>query len=172
MPGMLNLAYRSALLAAIVLLAGCAARAPLPNVSPTLELPQQLLVQRRAADADSDWLLVIQDDAGALRFTLLDPLGVPLARQRLLDGDWHSEGLLPPNPQARELFAAVLFALTPTGQLSRFYPDAVYQTDSRQLLQRGQPRWQLHYGDAGAFRLQLPADVEYQITPLTGESAR
>lgn len=156
------------LLAAGLLLAGCAARAPLPAVNPGLALPQQLLVQRRAAEADHDWLLVIQDDAGGLRFTLLDPLGVPLARQRLQDGKWHSEGLLPPNPEARELFAALLFALTPEDRLQRFYPDARVAGLSRSLA----PRWVVRPGEQNAFRLKLAPDTEYRITPLPGDLAQ
>ena len=44
---------------------------------------------------------------------MMDPLGIPQARQKLIDGQWQADGLLPPNPEARELFAALLFALTP-----------------------------------------------------------
>lgn len=92
-----------------VLLAGCAARAPLPATTPTLEVPLQLHVQRRGSEP-ADWLLVIQHEEAALRWSLLDPLGIPLARQQLRDGNWHADGLLRPNPEARELFAALLFA--------------------------------------------------------------
>lgn len=160
------------LLAASLALSACAARAPLPQTTPTLELPQQLLVQRRDAQADSDWLLVIQEDAGALRFSLLDPLGVPLARQRLVEGEWRSEGLLPPNPQARELFAALLFALTPAEQLARSYPGSRADNSSRRLAQRGQLRWEVRNGEARAFSLRLQDGALYQVTPLASEAGQ
>ena len=157
------------LLAGGLMLAGCAARTPLPQVTPHLELPQQLLVQRRDTQADGDWLLVIQDDAGALRFSLLDPLGVPLARQRLLLGEWHSEGLLPPNPEARELFAALLFALTPAAQLPRAYPDSSAAGGSRRLLQRGQVRWAVRTDQASTLSIRLQDGGLYRVTPLPRE---
>lgn len=158
------------LLAVGLLLSGCAARAPLPASMPALELPQQLHVQRHAPD--TDWLLVIQDDAGALRFSLLDPLGVPLARQRLVQGEWHSEGLLPPNPQARELFAAVLFALTPQDQLARTYPDSRAGAESRTLHQRGHARWQVRHGAARQFDIRMADGLSYRVMPLPAEAAR
>ena len=62
---------------------------------------------------DRDWVLVIQQEGPALRWSMMDLLGIPQARQKLLGNDWQADGLLPPNPEARELFAALLFALTP-----------------------------------------------------------
>lgn len=165
------------LLASSLLLASCAARAPLPQTTPALTLPQQLLIQQRDAQADSDWLLVIQQDVGALRFSLLDPLGVPLARQRLVDGEWRSEGLLPPNPEARELFAALLFALTPDAQLAGFYPDSRADAVSRSLPQRGlsqhgQPRWEVRRGAPPAFSIRMQNGALYRVTPLPSEAAQ
>lgn len=160
------------LLASSLLLASCAARAPLPQSTPALELPQQLLIQQRGAQTDSDSLLVIQEDAGALRFSLLDPLGVPLARQRLVNGEWHSEGLLPPNPQARELFAALLFALTPDAQLTRFYPDSRADAGSRSLPQGGQPRWEVRRDEPPALSIRLQDGTRYRVTPLPSETSQ
>ena len=96
----------------LLLLTGCSTL-PLPRQTPTLALPMQLHVQRQQADQRQDWLLVIQQEDAGLRWSLMDPLGIPLARQLLKDNRWHADGLLPPNPEARELFAALLFALTP-----------------------------------------------------------
>ena len=63
-------------------------------------------VQRQADGQSQDWLLVIQREGGGIRWSMMDPLGIPQARQ-LLDGQqWQADGLLPPNPAARELFAA------------------------------------------------------------------
>jgi len=109
-------------LALCLLLGACAAHPPLPTQAPTLELPQQLHVLREQAGQRQDWLLVIQREDHRLRWSLLDLLGIPQARQ-LLDGQqWQADGLLPPNPAARELFAAVLFALTPAAQLPSSTP--------------------------------------------------
>jgi len=70
-------------------------------------LPQTLHIQR---DDGQEWLLVVQKEDG-LRFSLFDPLGVPLSRQKRSDGKWRNVGLLPPNREARALFIALLEAL-------------------------------------------------------------
>jgi len=70
-------------------------------------LPQTLHIQR---DDGQEWLLVVQQEDG-LRFSLFDPLGVPLSRQKRSDGKWRNVGLLPPNREARALFIALLEAL-------------------------------------------------------------
>jgi len=91
-----------------LLLAACATRPPVPPQLPELTLPQTVHVKR---DDGQDWLLVIQDENGHLRFSLFDPLGVPLARQQLIGGKWRNDGLLPPNREARNVFSALLHAL-------------------------------------------------------------
>jgi len=91
-----------------LLLAACATQPPVPVQLPELALPQTLHIQR---DDGQDWLLVIQHEDGALRFSLFDPLGVPLARQHLIDGRWRNDGLLPPNREARDVFSALLHTL-------------------------------------------------------------
>ncbi|KJJ96835.1 lipoprotein [Pseudomonas sp. 21] len=155
-------------LALFLLLAGCAQHAPLPSALPPLATPLQLHIQREQASSSQDWLLVIQQEGAALRWSLIDPLGIPLSRQLLRDGAWSNDGLLPPNPEARELFAVLLFALTPADQLAARYQAADYQTDgaTRHL----QQRWQITYRSAQDFTLQA-ADTRYQVTPLNTESA-
>ncbi|QRY79986.1 hypothetical protein JVX91_02390 [Pseudomonas sp. PDNC002] len=159
-------------LALFLLLAGCAQHAPLPSALPPLATPLQLHIQREQTQAGQlstqDWLLVIQQEGGALRWSLIDPLGIPLSRQLLRDGEWSNDGLLPPNPEARELFAVLLFALTPDADLAARYQAADYQTDgaTRHL----QQRWQITYRSAQDFTLQS-ADTRYQVTPLNAESA-
>jgi len=91
-----------------LLLVACATQPPVPTSLPELVLPQTLHVQR---DDGQDWLLVIQDEHGHLRFSMFDPLGTPLARQLLFNRQWHNDGLLPPNREAQELFSALLHAL-------------------------------------------------------------
>ncbi|NWB97312.1 DUF3261 domain-containing protein [Pseudomonas gingeri] len=157
---------RALLLGCLVLLSACASRAPLPVQTPTLALPLQLHIEREQAGQRQDWLLVIQREANSLRWSLMDPLGIPLARQRLSDGEWQADGLLPPNPQARELFAALLFALTPDTELAGNYPTAQHQATERAL----DARWRVSYRQPLDFTLSLPDSLQYRISPLS-ESA-
>ena len=151
----------------LLLLSGCSTL-PLPRQTPTLTLPMQLHVQRQQADQRQDWLLVIQQEDAGLRWSLMDPLGIPLARQLLKDNRWHADGLLPPNPEARELFAALLFALTPAHELKRNYPQAKAMSDVRVLTRR----WQIQYEQPQVFRIDTRGDVYYDISPLDEEAAR
>ena len=144
-----------------LMLGACAQRAPLPEQLPSLELPLQLHV----AQPEQDSLLVIQQEDAALRFSLFDPMGVPLARQKLQAQSWSNDGLLPPNAQARELFAALLFALTPAPQLpSRYGISATPQ--SRQGPNPQRPRWRVQYQDAANFELHMKDGLHYRISPL------
>lgn len=153
-------------IALCLLLGACAARAPLPAQLPGLALPQQLHVQREQHGQRQDWLLVIQAEPGRLRWSLLDLLGIPQARQ-LLDGQhWQADGLLPPNPAARELFAAVLFALTPAEQLAQLYPQARARGQQRWL----DERWQVTYRGAAGFDLNLGQGLRYEVDPLPREN--
>lgn len=104
---------RALLVGCLLLLSACASHAPLPERTPTLALPMQLHIERTLAGQRQDWLLVIQREDAGIRWSMMDPLGIPVARQRLVAGQWQADGLLPPNAEARELFAALLFALTP-----------------------------------------------------------
>ena len=144
-----------------MLLSSCTSL-PLPRHTPTLPLPMQLHIQREHADERQDWLLVIQQENAGLRWSLMDPLGIPLARQLLQDGTWHADGLLPPNPEARELFAALLFALTPAAELSVNYPQATAEPDRRFMEQR----WQVQYLQPRVFRIDMKGDLHYRISPL------
>jgi len=154
------------ILLACLLLGACAGRPPLPERLPDLELPRQLHVQREQDGQRQDWLLVIQREEGRLRWSLLDLMGIPQARQ-LLDGrHWQADGLLPPNPAARELFAAVLFALTPQAQLAQLYPGAVQHGQRRTL----QTRWQVDYRHGDDFTLNLDQGLRYLVSPLPSEN--
>lgn len=153
-------------IALCLLLGACAARPPLPAQLPTLALPQQMHVVQEQAGQRQDWLLVAQREDGRLRWSLLDLLGIPQARQ-LLDGtQWQADGLLPPNPAARELFAAVLFAMTPAGELARLYPSAHQQGERRWL----GDRWQVTYRAADTFDLNLGQGLRYLVSPLPSEN--
>lgn len=157
---------RLLLIVAVALLSACSSRAPLPERLPPLTLPMQLHIQREQAGQQQDWLLVIQREDVRLRWSLLDLLGMPQARQLLDQGQWQADGLLPPNPAARELFAALLFALTPSGQLQQLYPEAHQQGQQRWLGER----WRVDYRDADDFTLYLSHGLRYQVSPLPSET--
>lgn len=154
---------RSLLIGCLLLLSACASQPPLPEKTPTLALPIQLHVQRLADGQSQDWLLVIQREGGALRWSMMDPLGIPQARQKLIDGQWQADGLLPPNPQARELFAALLFALTSADDVRALYPGAQAMDLTRTL----PGHWQIVYQSSEVFSVNMSGQpFSYRITPL------
>ncbi len=157
---------RLLLTCALALLSACASEAPLPEQLPTLTLPMQLHIQREQTDQHQDWLLVIQREDSHLRWSMLDLLGIPQARQVLDQGQWQSDGFLPPNPAARELFAAVLFALTPAGELQQRYPQARQQGQQRWLVER----WRVDYRHTDDFTLHLEQGLRYLVSPLPSET--
>ncbi|VVP39305.1 hypothetical protein [Pseudomonas fluorescens] len=164
-PGFM-VAMRFLLLAATLLLSACASQPPLPEQTPSLTLPLQLHIQRLQADQRQDWVLVIQHEGPAIRWSMMDLLGIPQARQKLIEGTWRADGLLPPNPEARELFAALLFALTPRDELSANYPAAWQHGKQRSL----PARWDVRYSQPLSFELNLPKGPNYKITPLSGDT--
>ncbi|KRP48806.1 hypothetical protein SAMN04490190_3509 [Pseudomonas libanensis] len=154
---------RLLLIGCVLLLSACASQAPLPQRIPTLALPMQLHVQRLADGQSQDWLLVIQREGSAIRWSMMDPLGIPLARQKLVDGQWQADGLLPPNPQARELFAALLFALTSAGDVPALYPHAQAMDLTRTL----PGHWQIVYQSSEVFSVNMTGQpLSYRISPL------
>jgi hypothetical protein len=154
------------LLAAVSLLSACAGHAPMPLHNPQLALPLQLHIQRLEADQRQDWVLVIQSEGPGIRWSMMDLLGIPQARQILTDKAWKADGLLPPNPEARELFAALLFALTPKDQLAANYPDAWQHGMQRSL----PDRWDVRYTQSTNFELRLAKGPTYAVTPLNGDT--
>jgi hypothetical protein len=157
---------RFLLFGAVLLLSACASRAPLPEQTPNLALPLQLHIQRLVADQRQDWVLVIQREGLGIRWSMMDLLGIPQARQKLVDGEWQADGLLPPNPEARELFAALLFALTPKDELTGNYP-AAWQHGSQRSLPA---HWEVRYSQPMSFELNLPKGPKYQVTPLSEDA--
>jgi len=154
------------LLVVLMLISGCASRPPLPEQTPTLALPLQLHIERLQDDQRQDWVLVIQREGPAIRWSMMDLLGIPQARQKLQGGQWQADGLLPPNPQARELFAALLFALTPRDELIGNYPTAWQHGAQRSLPER----WDIRYAQPMNFELNLPKGPKYHVTSLSGET--
>ncbi|WP_374439649.1 hypothetical protein [Pseudomonas panipatensis] len=152
-----------------LLLAGCAQRSPLPTQAPDLPLPLQLHIQRLSGQETQDWLLVIQREGPALRWSLIDPLGIPLSRQLLRDQQWQNDGLLPPNPEARELFAVLLFAQTPITQLASHYPPSRYRTHgSTERWLDG--RWRIEYTTARDLLIHGEG-IDYKVSPLSNGGA-
>lgn len=159
---------RVLLLALTLLLGACAGQTPVPASSPRLavELPLSLQIERAQGGEQRDWLLVIQAEGQALRWSLFDPLGVPLARLLLERGEWRNDGLLPPNAEARELFAALLFALSTDDALSA-YPAGSWQrgADGQRRLN---PDWRIRYRSALDFTLAAP-QLSYRVRALNPE---
>lgn len=68
---------RALLVGCLLLLSACASQPPLPEKTPSLALPLQLHVERQQAGQRQDWLLVIQAEGPGIRWSLIDPLGIP-----------------------------------------------------------------------------------------------
>lgn len=155
-----------------LLLTACAAQTPLPARSPALvaALPLALQVQRQQVANQQTWWLVLQDEPEGLRASLFDPLGVPLARQVLRAGQWQNDGLLPPNAEARELFTALLFALTPSAQLPKQYPVEHWQL-AADGTRRLNPQWRISYRAPLDFTLEHSPDLIYQVSALPDDKA-
>lgn len=154
---------RLLLIGCLLLLSACASQPPLPAKNPALNLPMQLHVQRREQGQTQDWVLVIQREGNAIRWSMMDPLGIPQARQKLIDGQWQADGLLPPNPQARELFAALLFALTSADDVPALYPS----TQAMDLTRTLPGHWQIVYQSSEVFTVNMNGQpLSYRITPL------
>ncbi|MBK5412875.1 MULTISPECIES: hypothetical protein [Pseudomonas] len=154
---------RMLLIGCLLLLGACASQPPLPSKNPVLSLPLQLHVQREQDGQRQDWLLVMQREGGGIRWSMMDPLGIPQARQMLINGAWQADGLLPPNPQARELFAALLFALTSADEVSRLYPG----TQEMDLIRTLPSHWKITYHSSLVFRVDVIGQhLTYHISPL------
>ncbi|HUE91981.1 hypothetical protein [Pseudomonas sp.] len=161
---------RIALLGLCLLLSACAARTPLPLTAPTFgaPLPAALRVERQQGADQQTWWLVVQAEQAALRWSLFDPLGMPLARQLLEDGKWRADGLLPPNSEAQELFAALLFALTPIDKLPASYaPEAWQQLADGQ--RRLNPHWLIDYRAPLDFTLSQGQVLSYRVYALADD---
>lgn len=164
-------------LLALALLAGCAGAPPVPARDADFPLPRQLHVLQSAAGQPAlDTLLVVQREGAALRWSLFDPMGVPQARQMLERGQWRNDGFLRPNAQARDLFAALIFAWTPEAELDAAYGAGNWRASredsgaaQRELLDRGHPRWSVRWpaaAQAGTFTITTADQVTWRISPL------
>ncbi|WP_434647035.1 DUF3261 domain-containing protein [Achromobacter piechaudii] len=158
-------------------LAGCASAPPLPARDARFTVPRQLhVVQLAAGQPQLDTMLVVQREGAALRWSLFDPMGVPQARQMLEDGHWRNDGFLRPNAQARDLFAALMFAWTPLADLDAAYGRGAWQARQlddggaqRSLHERGAVRWTVRWPQASqpdVFSITDADGVTWRIAPL------
>lgn len=162
---------------AFALLAGCAGAPPVPAREAAIALPRQLhVVQSAPGQPPLDTLLVVQREGAALRWSLFDPMGVPQARQILEHGQWRNDGFLRPNAQARDLFAALLFAWTPEAELDAAYGAGSWRagpaadgTAQRVLWKDGRARWTVRWPQAAHaddFSILAADGVAWRIAPL------
>lgn len=161
-----------AMAVALIVLAGCAGAPPVPAREAGFSLPRQLhVVQTAPGQPSLDLVLVVQREGAALRWSLFDPMGVPQARQMLEHGQWRNDGFLRPNAQARDLFAALVFAWTPPSDLDAAYGAGAWRAGAAQrvLLHGGRPRWTVSWADPAqdaAFSIHTSDNVTWRITPL------
>lgn len=150
-------------LLSMLVLTACSTTQPLPvqgQVLQDVQLPLQLHLRYQEGELSRDAIVVIQREAEALRFSLFDAMGVPLARQLLRDNDWRADGLLPPNPQARQWFAGLVFALTSTEHLAQHYPDVKFSAEQRILangwqVSHSKPKqWQIIFNPQQALQVE------------------
>jgi len=177
MPSFLLSCRTLAVAMTFALLAGCAGAPPMPARDADFSVPRQLhVVQQAAGQPALDAMLVVQREGAALRWSLFDPMGVPQARQMLEHGQWRNDGFLRPNAQARELFAALMFAWTPQDNLDAAYGAGNWraQTGSdgaaeRSLLKLGAVRWNVRWPQATTaevFSITTANGVTWRVSPL------
>lgn len=152
-------------LLSMLVLTACSTTQPLPMQGQALQdvqLPLQLHLRYQEAELNRDAIVVIQREAGVLRFSLFDAMGVPQARQILRDNGWHADGLLPPNPQARQWFAGLLFALTAVEHLPQQYPSAVVTLEQRRLANG----WQVLFPTAQHWQIIFNSQQTLQVEQM------
>ena len=147
----------------MLVLTACSTTQPLPMQGQALQdvqLPLQLHLRYQEDELSRDAIVVIQREAEALRFSLFDAMGVPLARQILRDNDWYADGLLPPNPQARQWFSGLVFALTTAEHLAQQYPNTKVSAELRVLangwrVSNPEPKlWQIIFNPQQALQVE------------------
>lgn len=162
-------------LAAALVLSACGTSGSLP---PALTLPQPMpqarwfqAVQTDAAgQAVQATLLAVEPFAGegcpdvrpqyCLRFVQTDALGAPVSRQILsAAGRWANDGFLPPNPQARRLFAAV-------AQQHGFAAYADTAADDGRTVSRQKQRLWTVQQENGRHVYLFPDQTRWQVSPI------
>jgi len=187
----------------LVFIAGCATYTPPVPASHTLkpeslQLPRKVFVTEIKPDFAPIpvvirplWQVVVQQEGEALRWLRFDLLGTPDARQILERGRWRNDGFIHPNPEAREMFAALLFAWMQSADLDEAYgagrwlyrdtgdPDSSYaEMDLLSNVASESPRWTVIWSDVGqedTFTIVRHKDgIRWEVRPvpesLSGES--
>jgi hypothetical protein len=159
-------------------LAGCAGVPPTPVAQADLGLPRRLHVSLQApGEPRQDALLVVQaEGTDATRWSMFDPLGMPMARQILQDGKWRNDGFMRPNGQATELFSAILFAWTPVAALPSAYAGKDWHDDpakdggrERVMNEDCNPRWRVTWqpgAPADTFAITTAGGATWRVEPL------
>ncbi|RIY36824.1 hypothetical protein [Psittacicella gerlachiana] len=109
-------------------------------------------------------LLVVQIEAQQWRWILNDPLGAPLSRMLLTSKGWQREGFVPPNEQAKYLFAAIASYLAPQTKIF-----AVTQRQEQGIIDYYQQQrlvWSL-VPSASNLKIKLYDNSLWLVTPLT-----
>jgi len=138
----------------LVALAGCASYSlPVPQAVFNGQAPRQVLVTEIKPNTKEAqiWQVVVQQQGDSLRWLRFNLLGAPDARQILQNGQWRNDGFIPPNQEARELFAALLFAWTSPVDLPLAYPYPPYHwqifNDKWVLKDNSRLRWTVIWQD-------------------------
>ncbi|PJX27857.1 hypothetical protein CAP48_01305 [Advenella sp. S44] len=174
----------------VLLLTGCAATSILPrHYHEPAQVQSYKLGLVTAPGQTEDSLLVVQPDAGgASRWIQTNPLGAPLARLLLRDGDWTNDGFAPPNPRARQLFEAIIAAQIGKKQWANAYPEVDItpvktggMRNAYTFSRHGRTLWSLQLPatphDQGrrqtappvsdsVIHITLPDDSQWQLTPI------
>jgi len=120
------------LFTATLLVAGCAGRITVPVGQPVAGLPKfaHIAISTQGEATEDAVLAVQQDQVDTTRWSLMNTLGAPLARQILENGRWRNDGFLPPNATASRLFTALIFAWTPEAELTTRYRAKRWRVDT------------------------------------------
>jgi len=169
---------QSLLYSLLLLLAGCASYSlPVPQAVFNGQAPRQVLVTEIKPNTKEAriWQVVVQQQEGSLRWLRFNLLGAPDARQILEKGQWRNDGFIPPNQEARELFAALLFAWTHPADLLQAYPYPPYRwqafKDKWELKEHSRVRWTVIWADGlnqpDLFSIEdHKSGVIWQVRPL------
>lgn len=173
-----------ALLLAAIALNGCALMQPagsLPPQFPPLAETRQFRVEGCEAEGgpgddatiaggQAPSLVVVQPQVdGSWRWLRLDAFGTPQARMIARPGgQWQNDGFMPPDAEARALFAGMMLLLTPESQRSQVWPGLHARPDGHWTnhLDGKALRWRTR-PDGDGWRLRLPGGAQWCVQPLS-----
>lgn len=158
---------RALLLTCVLLLSACVNQNQLPAQIPHLRLPIQLHVQRAQDGEREDWLVAVKKRNHGVRWTLTTTSGALLTEQDLTNDGWKDKAVSDADFDSRELFGAVLFALTSDEEVRFDYPGVHLQANGRSL----EDRWQVNYASEGVIHISLPDGLSYLLSPIKGKSS-